>query len=156
MKLTDDQIAKVKEWAAAGESLSGIQGRLKDECGVSLTYLDTRLLIGDLGLELEEWKAKAREEKPAKDQKSPEKILEEAKRAGEGGGGFSLTVDKVTRPGAIVSGRATFSDGERAGWLVDSMGRLGFEPNTPGYRPSDEDMRSFQASLDKELRRMGM
>jgi hypothetical protein len=153
MKLTDDQIALVKQWAADGETLSAIQKRLKSDCGLSLTYLDTRLLITDLGLELDEWKPKPKEEKPepAEDAPAPSPLDANPPPAG-----VTVTVDKITRPGSMVSGRATFSDGKQSGWYVDSYGRLGLDAGTPGYRPPAEDIPVFQAALDRELRKLGL
>lgn len=155
MKLTPEQIEAVKAWAAESETLSGIQKRLKSDLGVSLTYLETRMLVGDLGLELEEWKPKPKEEEPAEAAESmppPESPLDPAPDAG----GVKVTVDKITRPGAMVSGRATFSDGKGSGWYVDQYGRLGLEPATPGYRPPPDDIPAFQAALDRELRKLGL
>jgi hypothetical protein len=65
-------------------------------------------------------------------------------------------VDKVTRAGALVSGNVTFSDGQKAGWYLDQMGRLGMAPTEKGYRPSPADVEEFQLALEKELARLGM
>ena len=154
MKLTPEQIETVKAWAADGETLSGIQKRLKSELGLSFTYLDTRMLVGDLGIELDEWKPKPKEEKPADEMAT---AVDEAPLppASPTPGGLSVTVDKITRPGAMVSGRVTFSDGITNGWMVDQYGRLGLDPSTPGYRPPQADIPAFQAALDRELRKLG-
>jgi hypothetical protein len=61
----------------------------------------------------------------------------------------------VVRPGAVVSGTATFSDGEVGEWYLDQMGQLGFNPRTPGYRPSQADVADFQVKLDAALRQAG-
>ena len=151
MKLNDDQIATVKEWAAGGETLTGIQKRLKTECGITLTYLETRLLVGDLGIQLDEWKPKP---KP-----TPEEVVAPTETPVEPDptpAGFSLTMDKITRPGALVSGRAHFSDGKQAGWWLDQQGRLGLDAGSPGYRPPAADIPIFQAALDRELRKIGL
>lgn len=155
MKLSPEQIATVKAWAAEGESLTGIQKRLKSDLGLSFTYLDTRLLIGDLGLELDEWKPKPKEEKPEEEPEvsAGSDLLPEPEPAA---GGVKVIVDKITRPGAMVSGRATFSDGSTSGWYVDQYGRLGLDPSTPGYRPPQADIPAFQAALDRELRKLGL
>ena len=67
-----------------------------------------------------------------------------------------VTVDAVTRPNALVSGRVVFSDGEGAAWLVDQYGRPGLVADTKGYRPSPQDMQDFQVALEKELVRLGL
>ena len=54
MQLTPEQEAKVRAWAADGASLSDIQTRLADECGVRLSYLETRFLLLDLKVDLVE------------------------------------------------------------------------------------------------------
>jgi hypothetical protein len=155
MKLSPEQIESVKTWAAEGETLAGIQKRLKSDLGLSFTYLDTRMLVGDLGIQLDEWKPKPIEEKPA-DEPLPEAETELSSDAPAAPGGVKVTVDKITRPGAMVSGKATFSDGNTSGWYVDQYGRLGLDPSTPGYRPPQADIPAFQAALDRELRKLGM
>ncbi len=75
--------------------------QLKEEFGHTLTYMDTRFLILDLGIELIE------EPKPAEKK-------EEEKPAPEPTGTVVVTMDTLTLPGALVSGKVTFSDGETA------------------------------------------
>ena len=66
-----------------------------------------------------------------------------------------MKVDQVTRPGALVSGKVTFSDGKGADWYLDQMGRLGLVPKETGYKPSEADLMEFQAELQNELSRQG-
>ena len=54
MQLTPEQEALVRAWAAEGATLSDIQTRLADECGLRLSYLDTRFLLLDLKVDLVE------------------------------------------------------------------------------------------------------
>jgi hypothetical protein len=70
-------------------------------------------------------------------------------------GGVSVTVDHLARPGAIVSGKVTFSDGQQADWYSDQTGRLGVVTKQQGYKPSAADMQQFQAALQSEIARMG-
>ena len=51
-KLTPEQIASLKKLAAEGASMSDLQRHLKDEFAISITYMDTRFLILDLGIQL--------------------------------------------------------------------------------------------------------
>ena len=67
----------------------------------------------------------------------------------------SVTVDQLTRPGAIVSGKVTFSDGQQADWYLDQTGRLGVVAKQQGYKPSAADVQQFQAALQSEIARMG-
>jgi hypothetical protein len=70
-------------------------------------------------------------------------------------GGVSLTTDTIARPGTVVSGKVTFSDGKMAMWYLDQTGRLGVSGETPGYRPPEADIQEFQALLDQQLAKMG-
>jgi hypothetical protein len=71
-------------------------------------------------------------------------------------GGVSVKVDTVMRPGALVSGKVTFSDGNSAEWYLDQMGRLGLVPGQQGYRPSPADVQAFQEQLQQELQKLGL
>ena len=51
-KLTEDQKKSVAQWAADGATLNQIQDRLRTEFSLTLTYMDTRLLVMELGLKL--------------------------------------------------------------------------------------------------------
>jgi len=70
-------------------------------------------------------------------------------------GKVSVAVDQLTRPGAIVSGKVTFSDGQTAEWYLDQTGRLGVVPKQQGYKPSAADVQQFQMALEKEISRLG-
>ena len=145
MSLTEDQRASISKWIEEGASLSDIQKRLKEEFQLSLTYLETRLLADDLKLRLKE------PERPIE----PLPLPTPDKAASAPGGKVSVTIDQITRPGAMVSGRATFSDGQSAEWDLDQTGRLGLNPSTPGYRPSQQDVMDFQIELEKLARSQG-
>jgi hypothetical protein len=67
----------------------------------------------------------------------------------------SVSVDQIARPGAVVSGKVTFSDGNTAIWYFDQTGRLGLSPQQPGYRPPPADLQQFQMLLETELAKMG-
>ena len=146
MSLTDDQKAAISKWIGEGATLSDIQKRLKEEFQISLTYLETRLLADDLKLALRE------PERPVE----PPPLPTPDKTPPTGSGKVSVTIDQITRPGAMVSGRATFSDGQTAEWYLDQTGRLGLNPSTPGYRPSQQDVMDFQIELEKLARNQGL
>jgi hypothetical protein len=145
MSLTEDQRAAISKWIEDGASLPDIQKRLKEEFQISLTYLETRLLADDLKLALKE------PERPIE----PPALPTPEKAAPSPTGKVSVTIDQITRPGAMVSGRATFSDGQSAEWYLDQTGRLGLNPSTPGYRPSQQDVVDFQVELEKLARSQG-
>lgn len=146
MSLTEDQKAAISKWIEEGASLSDIQKRLKEEFQISLTYLEARLLADDLKLALKE------PERPVE----PPPLPSPEKTSPPATGKVSVTIDQITRPGAMVSGRATFSDGQTAEWYLDQAGRLGLNPSTPGYRPSQQDVMDFQIELEKLARNQGL
>ncbi|HPC59204.1 MAG TPA: hypothetical protein PKX23_00975 [Verrucomicrobiota bacterium] len=163
MNLDEAQRSKLTEWVGQGLKLSEIQNRLASELGVRLTYMEVRLLVDDLKLTL----------KDAEPPKAAAAVLPGESKANTGQapgaamrppaasqeprppGGVSVSVDQIAKPGTVVSGKVTFSDGVRADWYFDQTGRLGLVSPKPGYRPPASDMTEFQAALDEELTRMG-
>lgn len=167
--LTDEQVASIRNWAGDGAQLPDIQKRLLEEFGMNATYMDTRFLVLDLGIELvseeseepEEAAEPTGSEAPVEDAAMPEDAgaaLEEEPapspldpNAPASAGTVAVNVDELTRPGAMVSGSVVFSDGEKALWMIDEMGRLGLDPTTPGYQPSEPDIGVFQEELRRKL-----
>ena len=163
MNLDEGQKRKVTEWIEQGLKLSEIQAKLGSELGVSMTYMDVRLLIDDLKLRPKDPAPIARTVvNPASPLQAPgapatlpgsaAALASEPKAAAEG---VSVTVDSVARPGALVSGNVTFTDGKSAQWYLDQTGRLGLVAKDQGYRPSQEDVAEFQAQLQQELAKLG-
>ena len=164
MNLDESQKKKVAEWIGQGLKLSEIQTRLASELGLKLTYMDVRLLVDDLKLTPKDpapvqppnsggviaGPGASKPAAPAAGKASPKPA--EPGRPGN----VSVTVDEITRAGAVVSGKVTFSDGNRADWYVDQTGRLGLAPESPGYRPSQGDVQQFQSALDAQLSRLGL
>ncbi len=157
MKLTDDQKAAIERWAAQGATLSQIQDRLRSEYDVHLTYMEARLLLIDLETSLHE--QQDTEEAPAPGEEAqeeePAELGQEEDAPADGLGGLSLEVDELTLPGAVVSGKVTFSDGQTVRWYLDQYGRLGLQGNAPGYQPPPDDIPAFQRELQSVLRRRG-
>jgi hypothetical protein len=162
MTLDETQRKKVAEWIANGMKLSEIQNRLASELGVRMTYMDVRLLVDDLKLtpkDIEPPKPVAPVVSPTgvPSQKSPGGLkLENAPAPESSVSGVSVSVDQLTRAGAVVSGKVTFSDGKKADWYIDQTGRLGLAPQEAGYRPPASDVQQFQIALEAELSKMGM
>jgi len=158
MNLTEEQRQRVTAWILQGAKLSEIQTRLQTEFGLKLTYMEVRFLVDDLKLtpkdpEPPKNAAPAAETvKPAEEKKKAEPPPKSAPGAP---GGVSVVVDQLARPGAIVSGKVTFSDGQQADWYLDQSGRLGVVPTLQGYKPSAADVQQFQTALQSELVRMG-
>ncbi len=59
MTLTPEQKQSVASWVAAGDNLSAVQKKLAEQFKISLTYMDVRFLVDDLGLELKNAAPKA-------------------------------------------------------------------------------------------------
>ncbi len=169
MKLDDAQKQKISAWIAEGLKLSDIQKRIASELGLTLTYMDTRLLVDDLKLVPSD-PVRPKDDKlatlpalapaPAGVAGVPPAPASPALPGGEAlpaaAGPVSVTVDAVTRPGAMVSGGVQFSDGQTGAWYMDQTGRLGVAPSKQGYKPSAPDVEAFQMALEKELSRLGM
>jgi hypothetical protein len=190
MTLTPEQKQTVSAWVAAGDNLSAIQKKLADQLKISLTYMDVRFLVDDLGLELKNAAPKADAtdvtKGAAKPAAAPEKkgFLDKLKEkvgvganddedeapaddfAGEddaaitaapppGASTLKIEVDRLIRPGAVVSGTVTFSDGISGKWALDQAGRLMLETGRKDYRPSPADVQAFQRELSAQLQRHG-
>jgi hypothetical protein len=160
MNLDDAQRKKVAGWIAEGLKLSEIQNRLASELGVRMTYMDVRMLVDDLKLTPKD----AEPPKPATPTLAPEAAKPAAQpvpsplsptASPAPTGSVSVVVDQIARPGAIVSGKVTFSDGNKADWHLDQTGRLGLATQQQGYRPSAPDVQQFQAALEAELSKLG-
>ena len=156
MNLDEAQRNKVAAWIADGAKLSDIQTRLASELGLKFTYMEVRLLVDDLKLtpkDPEPPKVAA----PVADAAKPAetKSVLPAAEASAMTGKVSVSLDQLTRPGSIASGKVTFSDSQTADWYLDQTGRLGVVPKQPGYKPSAADVQQFQTALQGELARMG-
>jgi hypothetical protein len=155
MNLTEEQRQRVTAWVLQGAKLSEIQNRLAEEFKIKLTYMEVRFLVDDLKLKLKDPEPPKVVEPPAA---TPTKLTAEKNPAPEGmlpTSGVSVSVDQITRPGAIVSGKVTFSDGQGADWYLDQTGRLGVVPKQQGYKPSQADVQDFQLALQQEVAKLG-
>jgi hypothetical protein len=178
MQLNEEQKRAISVWIEEGLTLAQIQDRLGKELDLRMTYMEARMLVDDLKLLPRESVVEAPKPAPVQEAavganpgqgqlgQEPESGAGEelggADAAGadgsEGGmpGDVKVKVDALTRPGAMVSGSVTFSDGQSAGWYLDAMGRLGMVPPSPGYRPPQGEIQTFQMLLENELTKMGM
>ncbi len=168
MNLDEAQRQKVVEWIGQGLKLSDIQNRLISEFHLTMTYMEVRMLVDDLKLVPKdpepvkhvESALTAAAAPPAAGGSSPVAgpgaAVPKPAPPGGGPGKVSLTVDQLTRPGAVVSGKVTFSDGNTAAWQIDQTGQLGLIPPLPGYRPPTSDVQPFQMALEAELSKLGL
>lgn len=193
MTLTPEQKQTVASWVAAGANLSLVQQKLSSEFKISMTYMDVRFLVDDLGLELKNAAPKvdttdvskataakpvapAPAAPPAKkgfidklkekvgvgrtDDEDELPVADMADMGEDAGvppvpGGVALEIDRIVRPGAVVSGSVTFSDGVSGKWALDQAGRLMLDTGNPGYKPSPSDVQSFQRELSLVLQQHG-
>jgi len=179
MTLSAEQKQAVSGWVAAGDNLSAVQKKLSEQFKVSMTYRDVRFLVDDLGLELKNPTPKvdasdvtkaqapktvpapaaAQGDLPAEDEGLPPEGYpeEEGVPANAPAGASTLTVemDRIMRPGTVVSGSVTFSDGVSGKWALDQHGRLMLETPQKGYQPSATDVQAFQRELQTQLARQG-
>lgn len=159
MNLSDEQKGIIAERLSDGASIADIQSLITNEFEVAATYMETRFLIDDLNLDLQD------QERVSADLNAPSNasprsnggsggILDqsgaETKQAGAPDG-VTVEIDSIKRPGTALSGSVTFSDGVSAKWYVDPMGRLGLDPDQPDYQPSQEDIETFQMELQAKM-----
>ncbi len=168
MNLDDAQRGKVAEWIAQGLKLSEIQDRLASDLGLRMTYMEVRFLVDDLRLtpkDVEPPKpvqsvltapAAAPSAGAPSPKARPGRAAPEPAPAGAAQGKVTVSVDQIAHPGAMVSGKVTFSDGKSALWQIDDLGRLGLVPQQAGYRPPAADLEQFQAALEVELSKLGL
>lgn len=157
-ELSDEQKSAMQQWAADGAQLPEFQQRLKGQFGLNVTYMDTRFLVLDLGIELQsevapepevdvEAEAEASSEGTAPDSPSEESPSPMDADQAAPTGGLQVAADEIPRPGSLVSGTVTFSDGEKAVWMIDEMGRPALDPDTPDYQPTEADLLEFEKYL---------
>ncbi len=184
MTLSAEQKQAVSDWIAAGDNLSAVQQKLTAQFKISMTYRDVRFLVDDLGLELKNAAPKAdatdvtkaaapapgggpagagspRGAAPAgpDDGLPPEEYPEDegvpAQPAPGGASTLTLEIDRLMRPGTMVSGSVTFSDGVHGKWALDQQGRLMLDTPQKGYQPTPVDLQAFQRELQVQLQRQG-
>ena len=161
MKLDEAQRLTVARWIAEGAKLSEIQTRLAAEFNLKLTYMEARFLVDDLKLTPKDPEPPKVPTPPPADEKPlpaqppaageipvADEVLPPASKV-------AVTVDQITKPGAIISGKVAFSDGQTAEWYLDQTGRLGVVPKQQGYKPSAADVQEFQLALQQEVAKLG-
>ena len=145
MELSDAQIAAVTKWILEGRSLADVQRSLREDLGISMTYMDVRFLVDDLDIEV----AKKEPEAPELSEvEAVEDVTAEPAEAElveeSANGAVTVDVDAIMRPGSLVSGTVVFSDGVSLGWQLSAAGQLGLIPgDDPEYRPNPEDPVSY-------------
>jgi hypothetical protein len=142
-----------------GAKLAEVQNWLAAEFGLKLTYMEARFLVDDLKLTPKDPEPPKIVEPPV----APKPAAAAPNQALPGaaaplppaGGKVSVDVDQITKPGALISGKVNFSDGQVADWYLDQTGRLGVVPKQAGYKPSAADVQEFQLALQQEVAKLG-
>jgi hypothetical protein len=166
MNLTDAHKQQITKWLDEGLKVADVQKKMIAELGVTMTYMEVRFLLDDLRL-------KPKDPEPPKEPAVASPIAPAsagvpapaATGAPAGAvppaagpapvGGVQISVDALARPGTVISGKVTFSDGQKADWYLDEMGRPGLVPAQKGYRPTQPDIIEFQELLQGELQKLG-
>ena len=175
MELTNEQHQALEKWIDDGMSLSDIQARLNEEFNLSFTYMEVRFLVDDLDLTLQDKPetssssannalGSAEHRRHPLDNEKGTETLEDIDTPERGeddfgddfGSSLTVDVDRVMKPGSVVSGSVKFSDGVSSNWFIDQFGRLGLNPSQEGYQPSGEDLRVFQKELQIALQKHGL
>jgi len=155
MNLDETQRKAVAAWIDQGLKLFEIQKKLESEFGLRLTYLEARMLVDDLNLKPKNPPPLPPPPAAVAAPKVPETPAP-APFGEPAASKVSVSVDQLARPGALVSGKAKFSDGKTAEWFLDQAGRLGLAPTEKGYKPPAADLQAFQMALQNELEKLGM
>lgn len=175
--LTSEQIESVKSWLADGLGVAEVQSKLEELFGLHMRYMDVRFLIDDIGAEIKE-NTPAPKPSPVAETEAMDKTRPQADdvaefSANDGGvaedaledqqneapqgensdacGKVVVSVSPIQRPGALAGGDVTFSDGVKAEWVVDQMGRLSLMSTPQGYTPPQADIPVFQRELQAQL-----
>lgn len=153
--LSAERIEEIKRWVAEGAQMADVQRRLTDDFGLKVTYMDTRFLSLDLGLEFHVEEVSEPEAEVPLDGTAVEEPLDAVApqpsdllaSEQEGEANVTATLDQVARPGAMVSGTVTFTDGMKGRWMIDELGRPSVDPDQAGYQPNEADLVAFQERL---------
>lgn len=145
--VTAEQLEMVRLWAAEGVDLNGIQKRLAGECGVHMTYMDVRFLLLDHGIEIATALPVAEKSEPAAEEVRPEEIPALSVE-----GKPVVTLDELTLPGTLVSGKVSFASGTNGAWQIDQFGRFAW--SELNGQPTPEELQMLQQELTRLLSRM--
>ena len=156
MTLDDSQKQTVRQWIEEGLKVADIQVKLAEEFDITMTYMEVRFLVDDLGVIPKDPEPEVEKEEPApppNDAPQPppaapvpeenlgELVDDDATAPQEGN--VQTSLDQLARPGMLASGKVTFSDQQTAGWHLDQFGQLGLSPDQEGYKPSQTDLMEF-------------
>lgn len=156
--LTLEQKQLIFAWVEEGLDLNAIQKRLNDECDLRLTFMDTRFLILDLGLEI-----KSPEKKPTPAATDTAAMAATTSPAAATlanteledtlpNGNLELSLDDVIPEGMAVTGKVKFPSGAHGSWFMDNQYRIGIDPAPASPEPTEKDMTIFEREIERFLR----
>ncbi len=150
----------VSEYLNQGISLSDILKKLDTDHAYKTSFMELRLLAASL--EDIKWeslpgeksaKAAVKEKSASGDVEHIEEDDEEEKEISsdksEWSQGTVVEINKLVRPGSVLSGSVKFASGASAEWVLDQAGRLMFE-KAKG-KPTQEDLKEFQMELQRKI-----
>ncbi len=143
--ISPEQLEQVRQWAAQGIDLNGIQKKLVADCGVHMTYMDVRFLLLDHGIEIA---TTAPAPAPAA-APTPASAPEDAAPAAAPDK-VQVVLDDLQIPGTLFSGKVSFPSGIRGSWQIDQMGRLAWSDISGN--PTPAELQAFQTELMQILR----
>lgn len=138
--LSQEQKSLIEQWVNEGQDFNALQKSINNQFGLKLTFMDTRFLILDMGLQIQ-----TKEEDPSE-------TREPALTTTKGTGQLELSISEITRPGMAVSGDVIFPSGAFGIWFIDSQYRIGIDPDASSPEPTEKDMNSFQTEIKGFLR----
>lgn len=128
-----------------GQTLNDIHKILSDEHSVKMTFMELRLLSSEI--EDMDWSQfDPKKEEPEEDENS-----EVNEVSGEVQSGTQIEMNKVQRPGAMMSGSVVFLSGVKGEWVIDQYGSLDLGLEDENQQPTEEDMEDFQITLRQKL-----
>ncbi len=146
MNLSSEQLGLVRQWAAQGIDLNGIQKKLVADCGVHMTYMDVRFLLLDHGIEIAT--AAVPPPAPGAEEQAPAPEAPQAPAVDK----VQVQLDDLQIPGTLLSGKASFPSGIQGAWQIDQMGRFGWSELSA--TPSPAELGEFEKELRLLLSRV--
>ena len=105
----------------------------------AFTYMDLRILRADYEAEHPETVEQEEPDEPEENTEEDEGIV---------------TIDTVTKPGALMSGSANLPSGAKISWGLDRTGRINMVPEGD-KEPTQADLQAFQQELQQQLQKRG-
>ena len=139
--LDDSQKDMVRQWAAEGAGLSEIQRRIKDEFGISMTYMDVRFLMLDLHADVKD-KPEPKEQGTGNREQGTGNG-EQGTGNGERGMGNGEIGTENQEPG---------TENQEPGTENQELGTENQELDEEGYTPPDMDGGNVKVELDRVVR----